>query len=72
MKQVKASDLIRLRLRLGLSVEQSARHCEVTVRTYYRWEAGERRVPRGAMKLLLLSEVARRNHERAKRERFKE
>jgi DNA-binding transcriptional regulator YiaG len=48
------TELKRLRAQLGLSLAQAARQVEVNVRTWSRWEAGERRIPEAAVKLFKL------------------
>jgi DNA-binding transcriptional regulator YiaG len=49
-----ARELKRLRKSLRLSLAQAARQVEVAPRTWARWEAGDRRIPEGAIKLFLL------------------
>ena len=48
------SMLQALRERYGLSAARAARMCEVNVRTWRRWEKGERPVPDAVVKLLRL------------------
>ena len=48
------TELKAWRNKLGLSLAQAARQVEVTPRTWARWEAGERKIPEGAMKLFKL------------------
>jgi DNA-binding transcriptional regulator YiaG len=45
------SELKLLRKKLGLSLAQAARQVEVSARTWARWEAGNQRIPEGAVKL---------------------
>ncbi len=53
-------ELKRLRKSLCLSISKSARQVEVSSRTWARWEAGNQRIPDGAVKLfLVLNEDAR-------------
>jgi DNA-binding transcriptional regulator YiaG len=49
-----AAELKSLRKKLRLSLADAARQVEVNARTWARWESGERRIPRGAMKLFLM------------------
>jgi DNA-binding transcriptional regulator YiaG len=48
------SELKSLRKRLGLSLAQAASQVAVHPRSWARWEAGERRIPEGSMKLFRL------------------
>lgn len=43
--------LKELRAKLDLSVNKSARQCEVSPRTWARWESGKLPIPDGAVKL---------------------
>lgn len=49
-----ASELKQLRKDLGLSLAQASRQVEVNIRTWVRWESGERKVPDTAAKLFKL------------------
>lgn len=51
---VKGEDLKKLRYKLGLSLAEASRQAEVTPRTWARWEAGDRKIPNGAVKLFKL------------------
>mgnify|MGYP003910381227 CR=1 FL=1 len=44
-------ELKALRKKLGLSLAQASRQVEVSVRTWARWEASDKEVPPGAVKL---------------------
>jgi DNA-binding transcriptional regulator YiaG len=46
--------LKELRKSLGLSLAQAARQVEVSPRTWARWEAGDQKIPEGALKLFRL------------------
>ena len=46
-----ATELKRLRKKLGLSLAQAAKQVEVSVSTWCRWESGETPVPKSASKL---------------------
>lgn len=48
---MKGQELKKLRKELRLSLSQAARQVEVSSRTWARWEAGDQRIPEGAMKL---------------------
>jgi DNA-binding transcriptional regulator YiaG len=45
------AELKALRKQLGLSLAQASRQVEVSARTWARWEAGDQKIPEGAMKL---------------------
>jgi DNA-binding transcriptional regulator YiaG len=47
-------ELKKLRKDLGLSIADAARQVEVTPRTWCRWEAGDQKIPQGALKLFLM------------------
>ena len=44
------AELKKLRKSLGLSLAQASRQCEVSARTWARWETSDK-VPEGAVKL---------------------
>lgn len=48
------SELKALRKELGLSLAQASRQVEVSSRTWCRWEAGNQKIPEGAVKLFKL------------------
>lgn len=48
------ADLKALRKELGLSLAQASRQVEVSARTWARWEAGDQKIPEGAIKLFKL------------------
>lgn len=48
---MQGEELKKLRNDLGLSLAKAARQVEVTPRTWARWEAGDQRIPDGAVKL---------------------
>lgn len=51
---MKPTDIKKIRLSVGLSVAAAARQVEVNPRTWARWEAGDREMPRGAIKLFYM------------------
>jgi transcriptional regulator with XRE-family HTH domain len=51
---VSGQELKRWRKELGLSLAQAARQVEVSPRTWARWEAGDQKIPEGALKLFRL------------------
>lgn len=51
---MKGDELKKLRVDLALSVAKAARQCEVSARTWARWESGAQRIPDGAVKLFRL------------------
>ena len=51
---MEGAELKKLRKDLGLSLAQASRQVEVSPRTWCRWEAGDQRIPGGALKLFLL------------------
>ena len=54
MAVMDGKELKVLRYKLGLSLAEASRQVEVTPRTWARWEAGERSIPRGAIKLFYI------------------
>lgn len=48
------AELKRLRNSLGLSVNKAARQCEISARSWQRWESGTQPIPEGAAKLFRL------------------
>jgi len=44
-------ELKALRNKLGLSVTRASRQCDVSARTWQRWESGTQSIPEGAVKL---------------------
>lgn len=51
---MKGPELKVLRKKLNLSLAQASRQVEVSVRTWARWEAEDKDVPPGAIKLFLI------------------
>lgn len=51
---MKPNELRELRESLGLSVADAARQVAVNIRTWQRWESGDRSIPRGAIKLFCM------------------
>lgn len=47
-------ELKKIRKHLNLSLAQASQQVEVSPRTWCRWEAGERRIPEGSIKLFCL------------------
>ena len=47
-------ELKALRNKLGLSVTKASRQCEVSARSWQRWESGTQSIPEGAIKLFKL------------------
>ena len=47
-------ELIELRKRVGLSVSEAAECCKVSVRSWNRFESGERAIPKGLIELFYL------------------
>ena len=47
-------ELKLLRNKLGLSVTKASRQCEVSARTWQRWESESMKIPEGAVKLFKL------------------
>jgi DNA-binding transcriptional regulator YiaG len=48
---MKGTDLKKLRQKLGLSLAEASLQVHVTARAWCRWEAGDRRIPEGAVEL---------------------
>jgi transcriptional regulator with XRE-family HTH domain len=48
---MKGEQLKKLRKKIGLSQAQAADQVHVALRTWYRWEAGERRIPESVVEL---------------------
>lgn len=48
-----------LRKKAGLSIHQAAQLCHVNDRTWGRWEAGDRRMPEGALELFKIKAEGR-------------
>lgn len=51
---MKGEELKKMRNDLGLTVAAAAQQVEVHPRTWSRWEAGERGIPRGVIKLFCM------------------
>ena len=48
-------ELKKLRNKAGVSVDVAARQVEITTRSWQRYESGERKIPKGVVKLFCLT-----------------
>ncbi len=49
-----AEELKKLRIKLGLSISESARAVQISDRSWQRYESGDRRIPEGVVELYCL------------------